>query len=57
MKYNLRKRAHRKECRMKLTMKDIAKATGVSQPTISRILNGSPNVNTESKIKVLEYQK
>lgn len=40
---------------MKLTMKDIAKATGVSQPTISRILNGNPNVNTENKVKVLEY--
>lgn len=40
---------------MKLTMKDIAKATGVSQPTISRILNGNPNVNSENKIKVLEY--
>lgn len=40
---------------MKLTMNDIAKATGVSQPTISRILNGNTNVNTEKKIKVLEY--
>ncbi|MBN1468784.1 MAG: LacI family DNA-binding transcriptional regulator [Fusobacteriaceae bacterium] len=40
---------------MKLTMNDIAKATGVSQPTISRILNGSPNVKAEKKIKVLEY--
>lgn len=40
---------------MKLTMNDIAKATGVSQPTISRILNGSSNVKAEKKIKVLEY--
>lgn len=40
---------------MKFTMNDIAKATGVSQPTISRILNGSSNVNSEKKIKVLEY--
>lgn len=40
---------------MKLTMNDIAKATGVSQPTISRILNGNINVNPEKKIKVLEY--
>lgn len=40
---------------MKLTMNDIAKATGVSQPTISRILNGSSNVKPEKKIKVLEY--
>ena len=38
---------------MKLTMNDIAKATGVSQPTISRILNGNTNVNPEKKIKVL----
>lgn len=40
---------------MKLTMNDIAKATGVSQPTISRILNGNSNVSLEKKIKVLEY--
>ena len=40
---------------MKLTMNDIAKATGVSQPTISRILNGSSNVSIEKKIRVLEY--
>lgn len=40
---------------MKLTMNDIAKATGVSQPTISRILNGNTNVNPEKKNKVLEY--
>lgn len=40
---------------MKLTMNDIAKATGVSQPTISRILNGNSNVSIEKKIRVLEY--
>jgi len=40
---------------MKFTMNDIAKATGVSQPTISRILNGNTNVSTEKKIKVLDY--
>lgn len=40
---------------MKLTMSDIAKATGVSQPTVSRILNGNVNVSSEKTKKVLEY--
>lgn len=40
---------------MKITMNDIAKATGVSQPTISRILNGNANVSNDKKIKVLDY--
>lgn len=36
-------------------MHDIAKATGVSQSTVSRILNGNPNVKPEKKKKVLDY--
>jgi len=37
------------------TMKEIAKMAGVSQSTVSRVINNNPNVNPEIKRKVLEY--
>lgn len=40
---------------MNITMHDIARATGVSQSTVSRILNDNPNVKPEKKKKVLDY--
>lgn len=35
-----------------LTMKDVAKLAGVSQPTVSRIINGTATVNPDLKEKV-----
>ncbi|MGC8544573.1 LacI family DNA-binding transcriptional regulator [Athalassotoga sp.] len=37
-----------------VTVKDIAKAAGVSTNTVSRALNGKPDVNQETKQKVIE---
>ncbi|MFA9376342.1 MAG: LacI family DNA-binding transcriptional regulator [Lachnotalea sp.] len=37
-----------------ITMTEIAKLTGVSQATVSRVLNGNTSVNTEVKRRVLE---
>lgn len=37
-----------------ITMSDIAKLTGVSQATVSRVMNGNMRVNPESRKKVLE---
>lgn len=39
---------------MTLTMKDIAKLANVSQPTVSRVINGNPNVNKEAAERVLK---
>lgn len=36
-----------------ITMTEIARLTGVSQPTVSRVLNGNPNVNPEIRERVL----
>ena len=38
-----------------VTIKDIAKALGVSTSTVSRALNGSYEIGTETKKLVLEY--
>lgn len=35
-----------------LTMKDIAKLAGVSQPTVSRVVNGNPTVDSEVRARV-----
>lgn len=37
-----------------ITMSEIAKLTGVSQPTVSRVLNGNTSVNPETAKKVWE---
>lgn len=36
-----------------ITMAEIARLTGVSQPTVSRVLNGNKAVNPEIREKVL----
>lgn len=38
----------------KITISDIAKECGVSKSTVSRVLNNSPNVDEETKKRVLE---
>jgi LacI family transcriptional regulator len=38
-----------------VTMKDVAKKAGVSQATVSRVINGSASVNAEIKTKVMEW--
>ncbi len=35
-----------------LTMKDIAKLAGVSQPTVSRVVNGNPTVDPEVRARI-----
>jgi LacI family transcriptional regulator len=39
---------------MPLTLEDIARMSGVSRSTVSRVLNGDPNVNTQTREKVKE---
>ncbi|WP_207646324.1 LacI family DNA-binding transcriptional regulator [Cellulosilyticum sp. I15G10I2] len=39
---------------MKMTMKDIAKLANVSQATVSRVINGNPNVNKEAAKRVFK---
>lgn len=38
---------------MKLTIKDIARLSGVGKSTVSRVLNNEPNVSEETKARVL----
>lgn len=40
-----------------VTVKDIAKAAGVSVNTVSRALNGKPDVNQETKQKIVEVAR
>lgn len=40
-----------------LTIKDIAKIAGVSQSTVSKVLNDRPDISAETKIKILEITK
>lgn len=42
---------------MAFTLKDIAKLTGVSTATVSRVLNGKPGVKPETKDKILSLIK
>lgn len=37
------------------TMTDIAKKAGVSQPTVSRVINNDPSVNPETRQRVMEW--
>lgn len=39
---------------MPLTLDDIAKMSGVSRSTVSRVINGSPNVKEQTRKKVLD---
>jgi LacI family transcriptional regulator len=39
---------------MSLTLNDIAKMSGVSRSTVSRVINGNPNVNEQTRRKVLD---
>jgi len=39
---------------MPLTLEDIAKMSGVSRSTVSRVINGNPNVNDKTRRKVLD---
>lgn len=41
----------------KITIKDIARLSGVSKSTVSRVLNNSPGVKEETRKKVLEIVK
>ena len=38
-----------------ITMKEIAEKAGVSQTTVSRVINGNPLVDSETKQKVMEW--
>ena len=37
---------------MPLTLEDIARMSGVSRSTVSRVINGDPNVNNHTRQKV-----
>lgn len=39
---------------MKVTIKDVAERAGVSVATVSRVLNGTANVNVMKRLKVEE---
>lgn len=39
---------------MPLTLEDIAKMSGVSRSTVSRVINGNPNVSEETRTKVMD---
>lgn len=42
---------------MRVTVKDIAKIAGVTQPTVSKALNNEPGVSEETRIRILEIAK
>jgi LacI family transcriptional regulator len=42
----------RKECRLRHTLKDVAKHAGVSAGTVSRVLNDNPQVSPEMRARV-----
>jgi len=37
-----------------ITIEDVARLSGVSRGTVSRVINGSQNVNKETRKRVLE---
>ena len=37
------------------TLADIAALTGVTVPTVSKVLNGRPDVSTETRLRILEF--
>jgi LacI family transcriptional regulator len=39
---------------MALTLEDIAQMSGVSRSTVSRVINGDPNVSEQTRTKVLD---
>ncbi|MBV5323737.1 LacI family DNA-binding transcriptional regulator, partial [bacterium] len=41
----------------KLTIKDIASKSGISRSTVSRVLSDNPNVNDETRARVLSVIK
>jgi DNA-binding LacI/PurR family transcriptional regulator len=47
----------KKPKRTSKTMDDIARLAGVSKPTVSRVMNGSPLVNEETRNRVLEVAR
>lgn len=51
-RYNYRKRLRR--CGMSITIKDIAKEAGVSYATVSRALSNHPEINEETKRRILQ---
>jgi DNA-binding LacI/PurR family transcriptional regulator len=42
---------------MPLTLEDIARLSGVSRSTVSRVINGDEKVNEETRRKVLDIVK
>lgn len=42
---------------MRITVKDIAKIAGVTQPTVSKALNNEPGVSEETRIRILNIAK
>ena len=40
-----------------VTMKEIAKMVGVSQATVSRVINGNPSVDSDVRLKVMKLVK
>ncbi|MDF2725779.1 MAG: LacI family transcriptional regulator [Paenibacillus sp.] len=42
---------------MRVTVKDIAKLAGVTQPTVSKALNNEPGVGEQTRIRILEIAK
>lgn len=42
---------------MRITVKDIAKLAGVTQPTVSKALNNEPGVSEKTRMRILEIAK
>ena len=57
MKYSYFNVNLRSECTMAATIKDIAKAANVSVNTVSRALNDKPDVNKNTRDRILKIAK